>query len=88
MAKTGIIRKIDSMGRVVIPMEFRRSLNMENELDSFEITMEDDKIILRKFVPDCIFCNSSRNIIEFGGHVICGDCIERLNSLKEQNEEQ
>ncbi len=87
MAKKGIIRKLDPMGRIVVPKEFRRSFNMENDKDSFEITMEDDKIVMRKFVPDCIFCNSSKNIVEYGEYVVCGECIEKLQSLKEAEEE-
>jgi len=86
MAKKGVIRRLDPMGRIVVPKEYRRFFNMENEKDSFEITLEDDKIVLRKFVPDCIFCNSSKNTVEYGEYVVCAECIEKLQSLKEQAE--
>ena len=56
MKETGMIRPVDRLGRVVIPMEIRRRFNMENEGDCFEIFTEDDKIILKKYQPSCVFC--------------------------------
>ena len=55
---TGIVRKVDELGRVVLPIELRRTLNIDIK-DSLEIYVENDSIILRKYEPSCIFCGSS-----------------------------
>ena len=59
MKSTGIIRKVDDLGRIVLPIELRRTLDIA-ERDELEIYMENDRIILQKFEPACIFCGSSR----------------------------
>ena len=74
----GIVRAVDKMGRVVIPKEYRDQLKVENEKDSFEITFENDAIILRKFVPACIFCNKVGPSTDYCGYNICSDCIDQL----------
>ena len=75
MKSTGIIRPVDKMGRVVIPKEIN--------IDSFEIYMEDDKIILKKYQPTCIFCDSLADSVQFEGFTVCKDCISKLKSLEE-----
>ena len=82
--KKGIVRPIDKMGRVVIPKEYRNDLKVENDVDSFEISLEGDKIILKKFQPTCIFCNRLAPSVKFGEYSVCKECIEKLNSVKEQ----
>ena len=57
MKSTGMVRAVDKMGRVVIPKEIRKQLKVENDVDSFEIYMENDKVILKKYQPTCIFCD-------------------------------
>ena len=84
--QNGIVRPIDKMGRVVIPKELRNQLKVENDVDSFEIYTEDDKVILKKFVPSCVFCQSSENIIEFSGYNVCASCIDKLNLAKDIKE--
>lgn len=74
----GIIRPIDRMGRVVIPKELRNQLKVENDKDSFEIFIEGDKIILKKYHPTCVFCNRLGPSVEYAGHTVCKACIERL----------
>lgn len=86
MKSTGMVRPVDRMGRVVIPKEIRRHLKVENDKDSFEIFLDGDKIILKKFAPTCMFCDTLLNTIQVDGHVICKDCIEKLYSLKDQVE--
>ena len=86
MRSTGIVRQVDNMGRVVIPKEIRRQLKIENGKDSFEIYMDGDKIVLRKFAPTCIFCDSLMDTVNLNGHNVCVNCIEKLNSMKEQAE--
>lgn len=86
MKNTGIVRAVDKMGRVVIPKEIRQKLNVKNDIDSFEIFMDGDKVVLKKYEPTCIFCDSIFDIVEFEGHNICASCIEKLQSLKESAE--
>ena len=81
MKTTGIVRPVDRMGRVVIPKEIRNQLDVKNDVDSFEIYMEEDKVVLKKFKPSCIFCSSDENVIEFSGHNVCTSCIEKLNAF-------
>jgi len=86
MNSTGIIRPVDKMGRVVIPKEIRAKLQIKNDVDSFEIFLENDKIILKKFRPTCVFCNTLGDCVDYEGYSICGNCIEKLKALKESEE--
>jgi len=82
MKSIGVKRTVDKMGRVVIPKEIRAQLSITNEKDSFEIYMEDDKVILKKYRPACIFCDSLIGNIDYKGVTICKNCIEKLVELK------
>ena len=82
MKATGMIRPVDKMGRVVIPKEIRAKLQVVNDSDSFEIFMDDDRIILKKYRPACIFCNSLGDCVEYGEYVICKECVDKLYELK------
>lgn len=84
MKSTGMIRPIDRMGRVVIPKELRKQLEVENEVDSFEIFTEGNYIILKKYQPSCVFCGKLGDSVDFNGNTVCKDCIEKLNELKGQ----
>ena len=77
MKSTGIVRKVDELGRVVLPIELRRTLNIDIK-DSLEIYVENDTIILRKYEPSCIFCGSSEEVHEFKGKNICSKCYEEM----------
>ena len=78
MKSTGIVRAVDSVGRFVIPMELRRKLNItENDAD-LEVFVDDDKIILRKYSPSCLFCKSLDDIVVYNDQKICKSCIEKL----------
>ena len=81
--QNGIVRPVDKMGRVVIPKELRNHLKVENDIDSFEIFLEGDKIVMKKFQPTCIFCNKLGPSVAYGEYTVCKDCIERLNEAKE-----
>ncbi len=82
-----MVRPVDKLGRVVIPREIRRQFDITNDEDSFEIFIEDDMIILKKYQPSCIFCGRADHTIQHKGHIICKDCIQTLNQvLKEENE--
>lgn len=74
MKSTGIVRKVDELGRVVIPIELRRTLNIE-EKDSLEIYVDGEHIILKKYEPACIFCGNAKDVIIYKGKNICPDCM-------------
>ena len=65
MTSTGIVRRIDSMGRFVLPIELRRTLGIEDN-DSLEVFVEDNTIVLRKYLPACVFCGNARDIVLHG----------------------
>ena len=80
MKSTGIVRKVDELWRVVIPIELRRTLSI-NEKDALEIYVDTDKIILRKYEPtcSCVFCGNADNVTQFRGKNICSDCIKEMH---------
>ena len=78
MKSTGIIRNIDELGRLVVPKEMRTNLDIKCN-DPVEIFVEGDKIILRKFEPNCVFCGKTA-AKEFKGKKVCASCIEELNN--------
>ena len=86
MKSTGMVRAVDKMGRVVIPKEICRQLKVENDVDSFEIYMDNDRVILKKYQPTCIFCDSLADSVQFGGYNVCKDCIDKLYAMREQAE--
>jgi len=77
MKATGIVRKVDELGRVVIPIELRRTLGIK-EKDALEIYVTSDQIILKKYEPACIFCGQAKDITVFKGKNICPGCIEEM----------
>lgn len=77
MKSTGIVRKVDELGRIVLPMELRRTMRIDTQ-DSLEIYTEDDKIILKKYEPCCIFCGEAKDTVNFKGKIICEDCKNEL----------
>ncbi len=86
MKSTGMVRPVDRMGRVVIPKEIRKRLQIENDKDSFEIYMEGEYVVLHKFEPTCMFCGKLGESVDMQGHTICKNCIEELN--RKAQEEQ
>ena len=77
MKSTGIVRKVDELGRIVLPVELRRTLNIA-EKDALEIYVDDDRIILKKYEPTCVFCGNSKEVISFKGKNICPACLSEL----------
>ena len=77
---TGIVRKVDELGRIVLPIELRRSLDIE-ERDALEIYLEGDRIILRKHENCCLFCGAVSGIASYKGKLVCRSCIRDLNHL-------
>jgi len=80
MKSTGIVRKVDELGRVVIPIELRRTLQIE-EKDTLEIYVDGERIILKKYQPACIFCGNAANIKIFRDKNICRDCLDEMKAL-------
>ena len=78
MKSTGIVRKVDELGRIVLPIELRRTLGIE-EKDCIEIFVDGESIILRKYKPACIFCDNAKDIINYKGKNICPDCIRAMS---------
>ena len=74
MKSTGIVRKVDELGRIVLPIEMRRTLGI-GEKDSLEMYTEKGTIILRKYSPACLFCGSTEGNIEYKGKHVCKSCI-------------
>lgn len=77
MKSTGIVRRVDELGRVVLPIELRRSLDIE-EKDALEIYVDGNSVVLKKYEPDCIFCGNARDIINFKGKNICSSCLKEM----------
>jgi len=79
MKSTGIVRRVDELGRVVLPIELRRTLHIADR-DEIEIYVEGERIVLRKYEPSCTFCGNSMHVINFRGKKVCRHCLESLRS--------
>ena len=77
MKSTGIVRKVDELGRIVLPIELRRTLDIA-EKDSLEIYVDGNSIVLKKYQPSCIFCDNAKDVITYRGKNICAKCIREL----------
>lgn len=77
LKSTGIVRKVDELGRVVIPIELRRTLGI-SEKDALEIYVDGERIILKKYEPACIFCGNAEKVTHFRGKIICSDCLSDM----------
>ncbi|WNS46939.1 AbrB/MazE/SpoVT family DNA-binding domain-containing protein [Paenibacillus sp. MMS20-IR301] len=77
MKATGIVRKVDELGRIVIPIELRRTMGIDIK-DPLEIFVDGEKIILRKYEPTCIFSGSAENLINFRGKMVSKDVLDEL----------
>ena len=77
MKSTGIVRKVDELGRIVLPIELRRNLGID-EKDALEIYVEGSSVILKKYQPSCVFCENASDIISYKGKNICRDCLQAL----------
>ncbi len=77
MKSTGIVRRIDELGRIVLPIELRNKMDIQNK-DSIEIFVDDDKIILKKYVPACLFCGNADDVTMFKGKLVCRHCLAEM----------
>lgn len=79
METTGIVRKLDELGRIVLPMELRKTLDLKVK-DSIEITTDKGAIILKKFSPSCVFCSKDTKVANFKGKNVCSRCLEEIKA--------
>ena len=79
MKSTGIVRKVDELGRIVLPIELRRTLDIEVK-DALEIYVDGAQIILKKYEPACIFCGNAKEIVNYKGKNICRECLAEMAS--------
>jgi transcriptional pleiotropic regulator of transition state genes len=75
-----MVRKVDNLGRVVLPIELRRNLGIDIK-DPLEIYVDGDTIILKKYEPACIFCGNAKNVSTIHGKIVCRDCINQLKEV-------
>jgi transcriptional pleiotropic regulator of transition state genes len=80
LKSTGVVRKVDELGRIVIPIELRRTLGIE-EKDALEIYVDQEKIILKKYEPACVFCGNAENVTNFRGKNVCRECARAMSSI-------
>lgn len=81
MKSTGILKSVDELGRIVLPKKMRENLDIDIR-DKVELFVEGERIILQKYVPTCIFCDSDHDIVIFNGKRLCMDCLENLRNMK------
>lgn len=81
MKPAGVVRKVDQLGRIVLPKSLRKRYLM-NEGDPVEIFVSGDHIILERYRPKCVFCGSMDEVIEFKERYLCDDCIKEMNRIK------
>lgn len=77
MKETGIVRKVDELGRIVLPKELRCTFEIE-EKTPLEIYVDGDAIVLKKYEPSCVFCGNAKGVRHFKGRNVCPDCIKEL----------
>ena len=75
----GIVRKVDSLGRIVIPKELRTTMNIVEDETVLEISSDGEKIVLSKYVQGCHCCGNMDNLVEVMGLKICSECLEEFN---------
>ena len=80
MKSTGIVRKVDELGRIVLPIVLRRTLEIA-ERDSLEIYVEGSTIILKKYEPACIFCGDAKDVVNYKGRNICRTCLDEMKKI-------
>ena len=80
MKSTGIVRKVDELGRIVLPIELSRTLDIA-EKDSLEIYVDGASIVLKKYQPACIFCDDAKDVVNSKGKIVCPNCIGELMNM-------
>lgn len=78
LKSTGVVRKVDELGRIVIPIELRRTMGIE-EKDALEIYVDSEKIILKKYEPACVFCGNAEDVQNYKGKNVCKLCLTEMS---------
>ncbi len=81
MKSTGIVRPIDDLGRIVLPIEIRKTLSLSPK-DSVEIFIDENRIVLQKYQPGCIFCGNHEDLTYYKNKLVCRECVESLHRAK------
>lgn len=79
LRSTGIVRKLDELGRIVLPVELRKRMEIAPK-DAIEIFVEEDKIVLKKYMPCCVFCGNAEDVSLFKNKLVCADCLKELGN--------
>lgn len=82
MKALGIVRTVDKLGRIVLPAELRKTMDYDVD-EPLEIFVDDDKVILKKYNPSCLFCGSSENTVKYKEKLVCAECARKLKELTE-----
>lgn len=82
MKSTGIIRRVDELGRVVIPIELRNKFGIV-EKDPIEIFVDGTSIVLKKYEPNCVFCGTTKKLVSYSDKLVCSKCAEKISKLAE-----
>ncbi len=80
MKSTGVVRQLDNLGRVVLPIELRRTMDISVK-DPLEVFVDGESIILRKYRPGCVFCDSEEDLVGFRGKTLCRACQAAIGDL-------
>ena len=81
MKNVGIVRSIDGVGRIVLPIEIRKQLQLTDENSMVEINAKGNEITIKKYTPSCMFCHEEKNLLDFEGQKICRSCVEKISKL-------
>ncbi|MNI20154.1 Transition state regulatory protein AbrB [compost metagenome] len=77
MKVSGIVRKVDELGRIVLPVELRRTLHIDIG-DAVEIYVDPDRILLKRYMPACLFCSDYNELTYFKGKLVCQQCLNDM----------
>lgn len=83
MVEEGIVRRLDSLGRVVIPKEMRQLMKV-NEKELVRIIKQNNSIIIKKYNRSCLVCGSENSLNEYGGVCLCERCIGKMKKIDER----
>ena len=81
MKGTGIVRKVDELGRIVLPKSMCNALQIQTD-DELDVTMEGERIIVQKCRNGCVFCGGAEKLTTFSGRKVCASCVESLSAMK------
>ena len=81
MKSTGIVRRVDELGRIVLPIELRKSMAIDQKGDAVEIFIDEDRIILKKYQPACLFCGNADQVVYYKTKLICRNCLKDLTQM-------